>query len=132
MTLKTARGQIDSARPDDIDLAFTEYAARGEFAILSIGPEKYIQVGGEGDGPLVLEYRESAAGRHFQATQKVNAAEARLAFLDYLGGGSTWLTSRAWTELKEEKGCAAGSAALLLGLSLAAGLSYAVMTIMIT
>lgn len=56
MKLETARS-LEFAQVSEQQLreAFADDKGRGEFVILSQGPEVYIQASGEDDGPYVLE-----------------------------------------------------------------------------
>ena len=85
---------------------------RGEFVILQVDKNTFLQASGEGDGPYVLEYKDG--GQQFQALDEPTKDEVREAFLDYLRGGSEWKTKRHWRQLAARRGCSQAAAVLVL------------------
>jgi hypothetical protein len=115
MKLESARLSFNEASEKDIDEVFDDDAGRGEFVILQAGEGRYIQAGGEGEGPYVLEYRESASDPRYQATQSLGKAEVKAVFLDYFRHGSSWKTNRDWKAIDvPRRGCLAPSLSLFL------------------
>ena len=108
MDLETA-GSIskkDAAR-EDIEDAFADDDARGEFIILQTDDGeflRFLQAAGEGDGPYVLEYCDEANGAHRQVAGELTKEQTRTAFLDYFDGKPIWCDRFRWTDLKRA-GC---------------------------
>ena len=99
MDLETDRTTIRHAKDVDIERIFEDDSMRGEFAILSVSKEQYLQAAGEGEGPYLLEYRVPDSG-NCQAEEKISKQEVVEAFLDYLRGGTQWRSARQWQELE--------------------------------
>jgi|SRR6516164_7792430 hypothetical protein len=85
---------------------------RGEFVILQVDKNTFLQASGEGDGPYVLEYKDG--GQQFQALDAPTKDKVKEAFLDYLRGGSEWKTERQWRQLAARRGCSQAAAVLVL------------------
>jgi len=103
MKLK-CEGAISSAYAEESDIrkAFSDDQGRGDFIILSVADEVYIQASGEGDGPYTLEYREGGENRHYQCTRDVTKTEVESVFLKYLKQDITWITDFQWKKLESE------------------------------
>jgi hypothetical protein len=115
MRLESAGLSFDEASERDIDEVFDDDAGRGEFVILQAGEGRYIQAGGQGEGPYVLEYREAGSDAQYQATQPLGKAEVKAVFLDYLRHGSSWKTDRDWKAIDVRRsGCLVPSLGLFL------------------
>jgi hypothetical protein len=122
MNLKMAGNGIGDSTgdvtPQTVEEVFTDDARRGEFVILEADENTFLQASGEGDGPYLLEYKNS--GQQFQAVNELTKQEAKEAFLDYFRGGSDWRTKRQWKQVPIKKGCFKQTTALLLLLGVAA------------
>lgn len=96
----------------DVDVAtldrVLEADAFGEFAILAVAQEEYIQAANDwnasdecakfdqanGSEPWLLEYREG--GQHYRASGHVTLEQVRQAFRSYLLGDGAWRSEFTW------------------------------------
>jgi len=91
----------------DIEAAFADDEARGEFIILQTDDGRYlrfIQAAGQSDGPYVLEYCDESSGTHRQVAGELTKEEVQTAFLDYFGGDPAWCDRFQWKDL-QRAGC---------------------------
>ncbi|MBD3362494.1 hypothetical protein GF362_02135 [Candidatus Dojkabacteria bacterium] len=100
MKLTTA-GNIQSSNVSEEELreAFANDRERGEFIILSQGPQQYIQAAGEGNDPYTLEYRDGDRERHFQCTSPVTKDKVETVFIQYLKRDESWKTDFSWEKM---------------------------------
>ena len=84
----------------DINRAFDDDAARGEYIILTAPDGGFIQAFGEMDGLYVLEYHDETSKKEFRASRKLSKTEVRQAFLQYFHGNPIWQTTRQWNSVK--------------------------------
>ncbi len=104
MKLETAKSlSFDPVTEAQLRQAFRDDANRGEFIILasssSTQDQRYIQAGGDGDGPFRLEYRDGDEDRHFEAPGDWSKADVERAFLSYLAGDGRWKTGFPWQKM---------------------------------
>ena len=96
MKLETAQSlSSENATIDDIRNACADDKRRGEFIILSSGPQHYIQAAGDME-PFVLEYRDGSHAEHYECTQEISRSDLESALISYLSGDSTWKTKYEW------------------------------------
>ena len=99
MKLELESGRsIDEPTSDDI---LTNIEGE-EFAILSIGPDSYIQTCEQRESPweYELEYRAGCADKHYRATDgPITLDRVIEAFLRYLVGDPTWWSQFEWKRL---------------------------------
>jgi len=91
----------------DVEAAFADDEARGEFIILQTDDGRYvrfIQAAGQSDGPYVLEYRDESSGTHRQVAGELTKEQVKTAFLDYFGGDPAWCDRFQWKDL-QRAGC---------------------------
>jgi hypothetical protein len=100
MDLELASGRvIRDVTPDDI-LAHLDGE---EFAILSSGPETYIQCAGQNEPPYEceLEYRDGSQANHFRvADGPITLDRVTSAFLGYLRGDPAWRSEFRWERVE--------------------------------
>jgi hypothetical protein len=102
MKLETAQSLGSAqATADDIRNAIADDKRRGEFIILSSGPQHYIQAAGDHE-PFHMEYREGSRDEHYECTQDVSRRELEVAFLSYLCGESHWKTGFSWKKAESK------------------------------
>ena len=94
---------FDPVSEDQLRDAFSDDQGPGEFVILSQEKEVYIQAGGKGDGPYVLEHRDGDANHHFSAGDTFRKADVLRAFLWYLSGDARWRSEFSWQKLDLER-----------------------------
>lgn len=103
MKLEAAeRISSDNVTEEQLNNAFQDDSARGEFIILSQSEQVYIQASGEYNGPYVMEYREGDGDHHFQCTQDLSKEDVRSAFMKYLRGDTSWKTGFEWKPLENK------------------------------
>lgn len=105
MKLETAQSLNSShATIHDIQHIMENDKLRGEYIILSSGPQHYIQAGGESE-PFILEYRDGRESEHYQCEKRVSRSELESALISYLSGNSSWKTQFQWqkVQLQEQK-----------------------------
>jgi hypothetical protein len=113
MKLSTARHNIEDVTEQGVEQVFdADDSLWGEFVILEIDKDTFLQAGGEASGPFNLEYKE--AGKHFHSVRPLSKQEVKEASIDYFRGGSSWRTKHEWKEMAFQKGCFQQSAATLL------------------
>lgn len=97
MELQTG-GQIHSPNVSEEDLirTFDNDAGRGDFIILSLGEQVYLQASGKKDGPYQMEYREGNEEHHFTCTEELTKKQVEKSFLKYLEGDSSWKVDHYW------------------------------------
>ena len=101
MKLETAESlELDQVTEQQLRDVFADDKGRGEFVILSVKPDVYMQAGGEGDGPYALEYRDGNADHHFSAGNAFRKADVLRAFLSYLAGDNRWRSEFSWQKVK--------------------------------
>jgi hypothetical protein len=84
MKLETAQSlSSEQATVDDIRNAILDDKRRGEFIILSSGPQHYIQAAGDCE-PFHMEYRDGSEEEHYECPQDISRSELEAAFLSYL------------------------------------------------
>lgn len=91
-----------NATEADIRKALADDEGRGEYVILRMSRDHFIQAAGEYDNPQNLEYREGDADHHFECARKVNKAEVETVFLKYLKGDPTWKDDFEWKKLERK------------------------------
>jgi hypothetical protein len=115
-----------NASESDIQRAFDDDAARGEYIILTADDGSYIQASGEGDGPYTLEYRNAGESVNHRADEEPSKQQVREAFLQYLRGDAKWRTSRKWTQIKTKSGC---MTVLLIAVAMLGGVAILKLTV---
>ncbi len=103
MQLETAQ-QISSQNVTEAELveAFRDDKGRGEYIILSLDDQNYMQAAGEFDDPYTLEYREGSDEHHFQVDRDVSKEEVVAAFRKYLNRDESWRADLAWKKLENK------------------------------
>lgn len=105
-------GEIADVKADELARIVDEDAF-GAFAVLSDSDDAFMQAGNNwspddeceafverhGSDPWVLEYRDAASGKQFQATRNVTLQEVRDAFLHYLRANPAWRDRFQWSEI---------------------------------
>lgn len=104
MKLETAKS-LRFAQVSETQLreAFADDKGRGEFVILSQEPGVFIQAGGEGEGPYVLEYRDGDDDHHFSVGDTIRKEDVLRAFLWYLAGDARWRSEFLWQKLEQKQ-----------------------------
>ena len=92
----------ENATEADIRKAFADDHGRGEYVILRVSRDHFIQAAGEYDAPHYLEYREGGADHHYECTRQVSKAEVETSFLKYLSGDTTWKNDFMWKKLERK------------------------------
>jgi hypothetical protein len=101
MTLETAAGLLaDPVTETQLREAFIDDTGRGDYLILSRGPQTYVQASGEGEGPYTLEYRDGDAAHHFEGGSAHCQEVIERVFLWYLAGDSRWQSEIDWQKLE--------------------------------
>ena len=86
---------------DDIRQALRRLSPAGaKFAILDVGPDRYLQTYVLDDGQLDVEYRDGGADRHYQSIHAQPLDAVIDAFLSYLAGDNRWRTAFEWRRLE--------------------------------
>lgn len=98
------RFKASNAQARDVDLAFDDDKARGEFVILESGDDEFIQAAGEDEGPYVVEYCEK--GEQFRAEGEFTKEQVRAAFLSYVNGDNEWRSAHRWVPTDVSAGSA--------------------------
>src|SRR5262245_64535199 len=102
MKLETATSlKFSQVSEQQLRDAFADDKGLGEFVILSQEPEVYIQAGGKGEGPYVLEYRDGDADHHFSAGDTFGKEDVLRAFLWYLADDRRWRSEFSWQKLEQ-------------------------------
>ena len=102
MKLETAQSlSSEQATIDDIRNAIADDKRRGEFMILSSGPQHYIQAAGDCE-PFYMEYRDGRDKEHYECTQEISRNELETAFISYLSGDSLWKTNFDWKKSEQK------------------------------
>lgn len=93
-------GHIHSANVSEEDLirTFDNDHGRGDFIILSLGSQVYLQASGKGEGPYQMEYREGDENHHFTCTEELSKDKVKKSFLKYLEGDSSWKVDHCWEQ----------------------------------
>ncbi len=74
-----------------------------EFAILSTGPNTYIQCAEQNESPYeyVLEYQDGSLAEHYRAVDEpITLDRVVSAFVKYLRGDASWRTDFQWEKLE--------------------------------
>jgi hypothetical protein len=100
MDLELASGHVvHDATSDDI----LAYIVGEEFAILSTGPESYIQCGEQNEPPYEyeLEYRDGSQDRHYRAADgPITLDRVISAFILYLQADPAWRARFRWEKIE--------------------------------
>ncbi len=92
------------ATENDVNHAFDDDWARGEYIILDRSDGFFIQAAGEiDDEDYVIEYNEN--DQIFRANGEFNKEEVRQTFLAFINEDPTWRTRHNWRKLKFDQGC---------------------------
>ena len=105
-------GEIAVVKADELSRILDDDAFGG-FVVLAASEHSYIQAANNwaagkdceafierhGSDPWILEYRDEASKKQFQANRDVTLAEVKEAFLVYLRGGFEWRTRFQWNEI---------------------------------
>ncbi|MGD9690301.1 MAG: hypothetical protein AB7K52_12950 [Phycisphaerales bacterium] len=99
-----ADSTVAGPTPDDLRAILgVLVASESGFVILSCGDERYIQAaaGAEPGEPLIIEYRDGDADRHFQIDEEVfDAARTTELFTTYLRDPASIGAAAAWARIE--------------------------------
>jgi hypothetical protein len=103
MDLMTANQEMRNITEQTLEEVFASNDLRGDFIILDVGKDNFLQAAGEDEGTYVLEIK--LEGQQFQAVGELTKQEVKTAFLAYFRGEMDWRSKLDWKKLEPKKGC---------------------------